>query len=631
MSFVEFPREGYWVVQWIDGYQQNRGEENSTLVDVTLRRLNIRTEGEVLSRRADAANIFAWPSANQRAAGEAEPEFRTIPISVGSLPLLCNGAVFRGQSFIGRVPTRRYTLNLPRAEDSDGCFKPTIEHKEPKGPLNPAGMNKTALNQFQYALPKSAKPSQVLIFYANGVEYVIPRQVIFQTFYAAHTKMANAFCNGFWRDTASQVIEFRQLENGLLTREVPDLKEWHIVLKTLVEDDHAPMLALLWFESYARACAESIHTERLREIKQAESERTAPWDRGRWHCSARLPFRPEYSLTLEVEGYELKRWPYNETPRKVLVTRILSANAPVYAWLIRNERENSGIDSDNHNPEGRAPHGLRGGAKGGNSGDTPPITSTVDPDKHSMVHNSSSEQFVWSTGWRMEKLAKSSSVSGTRSTAPPPEPKHLSSTCNPGGGTKAADQHNTRVPVLDVSERFSDILDALEQLSGKVQHRVFLPTSDAAKEHRGSSICWNFLNAQERGDTRLRPRYGWRVLTRDPRKYRAALVVSIEYKGRHGLLFDIECRPSGGGFCWAVLVGAPKSELFVFAALSKIAQAEGRNLDETLAQYAQDHGCNLHKYMHQTKTESVNGEEVRRFDQDAFLRELTKPFDRAAD
>lgn len=631
MSFVEFPTEGYWVVQWMDGYQQNRGEENSTLVDVTLRRLNIRTEAEVLGRRASAENIFARPSAHQRAAGEAEPEFRIIPTSVGSLPLLCNGAVFRGQSFIGRVPTRRYTLNLPRAEDSDGCFKQTIEHKEPQGPLNPAGMQKTALNQFQYALPQSAKPSQVLILYADGVEYVIPRQVIFQTFYAAHTNMANAFCNGFWRDTASQVIEFRPLENGLLTREVPDLKEWHIVLKTLVEDDYAPMLALLWFEPYARACAELIHSERLREIKQTESKRTAPWDRGRWHCSARLPFRPEYSLTLEVEGYELKRWPYNETPRKVLVTKILSANAPVYAWFIRNERENSGIESDNHNPGGRVPHGPRGGTKGGNSGGTPPITFETDPDKRSMVHNSSSEQFFWSSGWRMEKLAKSSSVSGTRSTTPSPEAKNLSSTGNPGGGTKAADQHNARVPVMDVSERFSDILDALEQLSGVVQHCVFFPSSDAAKEHRGSSICWNFLNAQERGNTHLRPRYGWRVLTRNPRKYRAALVVSIDYQGQRGMLFDIECRPSDGGFCWAVLVGAPKSEAFVFAVLSMIAQGEGRNLDESLAEYAQEHGCRLHKYMHQTKTESVNGEKVRRFDQEAFLRELTKPFKRAAD
>ena len=134
------------------------------------------------------------------------------------------------------------------------------------------------------------------------------------------------------------------------------------------------------------------------------------------------------------------------------------------------------------------------------------------------------------------------------------------------------------------------------------------------------------MNPQERGDTRRRPRYGWRVLTRNPRRFRAALVVSIEYQDQHGLLFDIECRPGGGGFCWVVLVGAQKSESFVFAALSMIAQAEGRNLDEALAEYAKERGCRLHKYMHQTKIEKTNGEEVRKFDRDAFLRELIKPF-----
>jgi hypothetical protein len=626
MSFVEFPKDGYWVVQWIDGYQQNLGEENSTLVDVTLRRLNIRTEDEVFSRRTNAAGILAGLSSQQRAAGVAGPEFQTIPTSVGSLPLLCNGAVFRGQSCIGKVPTRRYRLIFPNAEESDGCWARRIDHVESQGPLNPGGTHKTALNQFQYALPPSARPSRVLIFYADGVEYVIPRQVIFQAFYAVHTKIANAFCNGFWKDTAAQVIEFKQLENGLVTREVPDLKEWHIVLKTLVEDDYAPLLALLWFEPHARACAESIHSQRLVDIKEAESKNTAPRDGGKWHCSARLPFKQGYDLNLLVEGYELKPWPYNNTPRKVLVTRILKANAPAYAWFIRNERENSGLEGENHNPAGRAPHGPRGGAKVGNGLVTPPVTTAQDPDKRSMVHNSNFEQFDWSTEWRMEKLTKASSVSGTRSFAQPPAPKDLSSTGNPGGGEKAADQHNARVPVLDVSDRFSDILDALEQARTTVQHSVFLPRNDAAKELRSSCSCWNFLNPQERGDTRRRPRYGWRVLTRNPRRFRAALVVSIEYQEQHGLLFDIECRSSGGGFCWVVLVGAPKSESFVFATLSMIAQAEGRNLDEALAEYAKERGCRLHKYMHQTKIEKTNGKEVRKFDRDAFLRELIKPF-----
>lgn len=627
MTYLEFPSEGFWVVKWIDGYRKNLHATNSTTVEVTLQRLAPAVVEDLLTGTLSPASIFGGPSTQQRKAGAKAPDLFTVPQFVGSLPDLHPGYLFHKQELYGKIPTATYSLDLPNGEL--GCEKVLIGDNKLLDPDSGDETRTHVLNNFQYALHPDAMAYQALVHYQGDIEFVIPRQVIFQTFYAVHREMANAFCNGPWGATAKDVIDFESKKNGLKTQRLEESKQWHVIVKTLIQNEYARLLALLWFDDDARKRANSIYAEQLRDTETFGKRHGHRTTGAMWRCSAKLPYREDYPVQLAVEGYELTPWSRSkQVYRKVLVTRILEAPWPDYAWRIGYERENSGKQGLLNKPAEKF-GGPRGGPRKRDGSKVPPTTAKVEPNPRGVNYHSAQERFAWSGRCEIFELIKSSSEGvEKRVGARPPEPQGVASSGNPGGGSQGVDQHSPRVQKVEVPERFKEIAQALLGLEPTVKSVIVGPPALDLREDRGAYSCWNFLTLGERSRADLRPWYGWRLLmrgTRDiPGLLRAALIIGVVCEGRHSLLIEIESRPRGASFCGVILVGAPRSESLILDALAAIAEAEGVKLADALASLEKSYGCRIHTYHHETVDDEVDGQAVKRFNEEAFRRSCLK-------
>ncbi|WP_426683531.1 hypothetical protein ABFU84_02205 [Xanthomonas translucens pv. undulosa] len=620
----EFPKDdAYRLVKWVDKFTLPHLTTRSTSVTVRLQRLPFQRHSDLnrLTRESAAALL----PMDRTDAGQAQ--YTSVAVHAGLLPHLAIGRVYQGQRLVGELPTRQATLTLADAELS--CHEIKIGEELPA----PAGWTypyKQLLSREFGGIQTEFGASRCLVFVdASGIEYVIPRALIFQRFYAIQRELANAFTSGPWAQTRHRIVYEGQLKSGLETRIDPATGAWHVILQTHVDNDFARLAALLYFDDYAAARAESIYTGMLSDRR---ANVHAPW-----FASAQIPFRAEAKpLRLQVKGFmlppRLGRREGGGKPvvhkQSFLVTSILGSSWPSYTPPIKAGRLNSGDKGKDQLPaQGDRPYANYLHARP--AGSELVTTSAMDASAAQGDAVTLEDTFSWLDGEEPEKLTKDRSQlygdSDLRPAPPPPDAASGGERTHQDGN--AAPAHH-KVLVRDPVNRFRYLLEAFEALQ-KAQdlrnYSVYQPAVPSQIAQCGGLTCWNLLDAAARRTGRW-PNAGWRMIERargsgserTPGKPRCVLVVRAEHASHVGYWFEIETRLTEGGVLSPYFydLGTDDQEVIQHL-IESIARAEGRNLRQAAKTALEAVGrgkaqCYRHHYCGEQSSE-LDVSSLRRF------------------
>ncbi len=625
--FNDFPSgDSYWVVKWIDKFMLPRLTTRSALVHVRLQRLPFQNFSDLnrLSRNAAVSLL------HRDRTDPGHDRFETLSMHAGLLPGTAIGRVYQRNRLVGELPTTQASIVLPEVEQS--CMEVRID-EELEAPSSWGGYPYPLLRSSEFdGISTEFGRSRCLVFTSeNGIEYIIPRAVIFRKFYAPHREFANAFTSGPWVKTKSRVVYEGLLQSGLKTQIDPETGEWQIILQTHVEDSFAYLAALMYFDEYANACAESIYAGMLSDRHGGSY---SPW-----FASAKLPFRAAAEpLQLDVKGFMLpprlgKRGPdgkHIKHKQSFLVTSILGTSWPSYLPReISHNRYNGGDKGLVQTlVDGRRPYSNN--LRGQPAGDDLVVTSDVDASATESDAVILEDTSYWLNGPELKKIVKNSSQQYRENKiAPPPAPPP--STASGGErthqGGSAAPAHHKAV-VRDPVNRFRYLLNAFESLQNDevVQwHSVFQPAVPSQMSKCGGLICWNFLDEMARKTGRW-PNGGWRMLERASMKGserilgqpRSALVVRVEFGHRTGYWFEIETREAKGGLLSPFIADLQTDEQEAAQhIIESIARANGRNLRQVMARVTRElgsgiTGCYKHQYKGDHNSE-LDANSLRRF------------------
>ena len=455
----------------------------------------------------------------------------------------------------------------------------------------------------------------------NGT-YIIPRMAIFKAFYAPHTELAKAFCNGPWHDRLEDVICLNDFQSGLRTERTSS-GQWNVILQTLVPDSYAPLVALLYFDEHARACAESIYS---RSLQDRSGQQHRPW-----YASAQIPFRPG-ALQLDVRGFQLRGWKYKDEDgsptenRKFLVTEIVGSSWPDYIPDIGYERANSGRPSAKPTvAQGPKPYANSGNQKP--SGPDTEVDGEHDAQMDSAGTHMSSTEFHWINKPKKAKIPKLSSQQ-YEDDGKPSRPGESGDDVSTGEHTHQQDGRPkgiAEVLVRAPEMRFQNILEVFDKLksAGFLSSATVVACSIPGKLiRRGDLECWSFVDDMSRLYG-FRPRRGWRLVEYDSNNarrcvYRSALVVQLTMASSTLYWIEIECRKKNeGGFRSPVLSNVTDDAADIInAAMEVIVEKVGVSTQSALNDALRGVGvrADCYKHVHEsTDSPKFDVSSVKRF------------------
>lgn len=605
IKIQEFPEDGaLWVIKWIDEFQLPHLGTRSASVGVVLQKLPFTDPAELgLIPPEFLLQILSQKKKQNIHAENLPSAARVMP---GTLPLLHIGAVFQNKVKVGELPTQRKRIDILRGEQ-DGEEVSLDDLRQPP-PRWGDGIPYRLLNKFEYSISPYMSRARCFVINVSNATYIIPRMTIFKAFYAPHTELAKAFCNGPWHKRLEDVVCLYEFESGLKT-ECTSSGQWNVILQTLVPDEYAEIVALLYFDEYARACAESIYSRSLQDRTGRQYNS--------WYASAQIPFRPlEESLQLDIKGFLLRGWAYNNDDgdyvenRKFLVTEIVGSSWPSYIPDIGFERANSSKSSSNPAVvPGPKPYATSGDQ--GPSGSDTEVDGEHDAQADSAGTHRSMTEFHWINQPRKTKIPKQSSQRYEGNGAHPRqvESEDKISTGEHTYQQDALPKGQAEVLVRTPEKRFENILEAFKELKsgGNIKSFSVVPCPIPGKlVHRGDLNCWSFIDEYSRVKG-FRPRRGWRLVEYDrynTRKclYRSALVVRLASASSIHYWIEIECRKRGEvGFRSPVLTNATGNITDIISETMEVIVERGgvrmeTALNDVLTKYSVRADCYKHRH-----------------------------------
>lgn len=558
--------DGLWLVKWIDRFSLGRGFTSSPRVSVFLQRLPLEDVRQ-LDRlgQQDITYLIGKRPGSQESVVMASRD-----VLAGSLPLLRIGDVVRERQVVGQLRQREATIALEPGMEAAlvGIFNPSPP------PKDWGDAPHRVLNRFEYELGdrydqlRGTQPrrgadgpsgAQCLLVTTGRMEYLIPATVVLRTFYAFHTKVANAMLSGRWDVKYRDVISTLNYASGIGTFIDPKTGDWHIVVQPGLTREHAVRLALLLFDGHARQCANAVHSSALRQTHglRAGDERF-------WFAEAQIPFRSDTeAFKMRVKGFPLRslRPSVGEVCR-FLVTRIEATSWPLADQVIRWELANSNTLS----PE-------REGDKVDKTyypGKPPavPAKDDAEPNHQSDAFVKAADNQVAAEDFRflnpplLSQQVKRShkEYRGAVPVKPSEPPSPVLS-----AGNVAPGEHKPAPLVADSKDRhpcrqLQFLLNALEQLVDRFDVAGFEVLGPPEDSHlrilRNNVACWSFLTEEQ--TMRLPAQAsGWPYLFDRargdgmPRRAyaRCLLVILVTLGDRQLLLFEVEPRLQEHGYC----------------------------------------------------------------------------------
>lgn len=610
-AFENFPQDdALWAVKHIDQFHQAHGHTRSTAVKVMLQRLPPMNVAQLARMTERSCQDIVGKRRD-----DPWPKFEFVEILVGSLPLVTVGFVFKNGVKVGQLPRGRKVIVLSPGEFDSVEFKAGENTPPPQG--WPENSQHRTLNIGEYAgvtdhalrnvfFSKSRLWVHTRHHREDKETYVIPRTTILKAFYAQHTEIAKATCGGPWGQSLEDVICMNDIESGLRTEIVENGRQWNIVLRTLVPDNFACILAVLLFDDYGRACAESLYTKSLQDMGGNPREP--------WYASAQIPLQAvKERLLLETRCIALKpRFFYDAAGerrehRKYLVTEISGGSWPRHYPIIGHSRTNDGMDAQNPEPvELDKPYPRPLKPKDGDS------TTTLTQDEDAKVHSSTTTVRGGEWNWllappltkKLEKLY-SKRYLGSAGTPKIDDGTRVSTGAHTHGqGAVSKAEAVTLVRVSNARfERAVEVLNKLKENGYISAIEEIAPIEAGQMSDRNGHCCWKFIDRESLQNNRP-PSIGWRTIYQNGRStrgavYRSALILRLTINGADHYWIEIECRPTDPGFRSVLLSGAAAgSSTILEATLDIIAEAKGRSLTEKIKAAFSHESVKVATYIH---------------------------------
>lgn len=619
-KILEFPDDdAFWFIKWIDEFTIPHLGTRSACVSVVLQKLPFAALSDLVELTDEDLLQILGQRTNKDQTVEV---FKPHPVMPGTLPLLYIGAIFHKKRRVGELPTRRKRLELLNGGQEGSEVR--LGEKIPAPPRWLEKVPHYLLNKYEYSMVSYKMPrSRCLVIRRGNTTYVIPCTTIFKTFYACHTELAKAFCNGPWPNRLQDVICLSDLESGLKT-EIESSGQWNVILQTLVPDRFAELLALYYFDPFAKACAESIYSKSMQD---RGGRMQAPW-----YASAQIPFKPSMKkLRLDLRGFQLRSWKYKDEEgvdverEKFLVTEIVASTWPDYIPEIGYERLNSGqVGATQTKVEGRKPYKKTPEGQPSNSDFE--VDGTQDAAASSSTTHMNAAEFGWLNPPKKRKLKKISSKRYTDLGGPPPSPKS-GSKVSTGEHTHQQDTQGkgeAEIIFREPEKRFDHIFQVLESLTKNNfinSMQVYSCSLPGKQIRRGNHDCWSFIDEASR-KYGYRPRRSWRLAEYDAEnfkncKYRSALVMKLEIGSKPHYWIEIECKGKEGGFRSPLLsnVNGNASEILM-AAMEIIVTEKGVNMKAPLNSILGEQGviADCYKHFYESKDSAkLDVDSVKRF------------------
>lgn len=606
-----FPQDDqFWVVKYIDQFNLAHARTRTASVQVMLQRLPIVSKQELSRLSPDATKQLL--GTRPRA---PKPEFDFVSVLAGQLPAIRIGDVFHNREKVGELPSlmRRLTLGAGETDSTEVRAGETIEPVPGWAP----GLPYRILNAFEYSgVTDHFQPnvrfnrSRVVFFKRFRKEggsdtYVLPRMTIFKAFYATHNLLANAFCSGPWSKEIEKVVSFNETYGGLQTGIADGGRQWNIVLQTLIPDEYAGLLAVLHFDDYARARAESIFAKALRD---RGANPRAPW-----FASAEIPLQAKTGkLDLAVKCLQLRGWiEKTEDNRqlahqKFLITDICGSNWPAHYPIIGHSRTNAGGGGAQSNPVASPkPYGGTPPSKEANE-DTV-IRADLDGHSGSSTTIVKGNQWSWlDAGPQYRRLEKEQSQ---RYQGGLPGIDNDGTEVSAGAHTFEKDalpKAEVKTVVRAPNACFDHMYQALCALAQRqvIANLTVIPARrPEQRSERSGYTCWTFID-DESLRRKLKPYGGFRTIYDIPHDrrsahWRTALALRFEYGGRLHHWVEIE-RNRSNSFRSLLLTIDNQLDAndVIEAALNAIAEARGVAIDKAVQTIFQHVQMGIFAYTH---------------------------------
>jgi hypothetical protein len=616
----DFPVDDrFWAVKYIDQFTQAHARTRTAAVRVMLQCLPIGTTTALARMTAKAAKDLLG-----RRGAEPKQNFDFVSILVGALPGIRIGDVYRNGEKVGELPSVVQTIELaPGQTDSiearggDTIEPPPDWGAMPYRVLNASeysGISDHSLHGVSFSKSRLAYFRQVRN--DGGTDtFVVPRMTIFKAFYANHSVLANMFCAGPWEQKVHQAISFTRTLGGAQTGVADNGSRWDIVLQTLIQDEYAGVLAVLYFDQYGRTRANSIHTRALQERHHDQ--------RAAWYASAEIPLQAIHEkLKLSVKCLQLRSWrnPVTNGPEhhKFLVTEICGSSWPSHYPTIARTRTNAGEGSAMPEPV-PLPAPFRGTPPSKQGSEDTLVRPDLDAHTSSSTTIINGSQWVWlDDGPSYQKLHKEHSQ---RYQGGMPDIDTDGTQVSPGAHTSGKDalpKAEIKTLVRAPNERFGHMYQAFNTLVDKNVITGLAPVPAGRPRQRAERTgfeCWSFID-DESLRRELGPRGGFRTVYDIPRNrrsahWRTALVLRFNYRQQMHHWIEIECNHSSS-FRSLLLTfdHGQDANYTIETALNAIAEVKGIGIEEAVR--AMFHGAPIktHAYTHRYKEDGTLREDL---------------------
>ena len=547
--------DGLWLVKWIDRFSLRRGFTNSPRVRVFLQKLAIADVRhlERLSQQEISYLIGKRPKSQERLVWESHD------VMAGMLPLLCMGDILRERRVIGQLRQLEATITIPPEAPTSLIG---ISNLSPP-PKDWGDAPHRVLNRFEYDLGnyEQVRGAKCLCVRTPRMEYLFPATVILKTFYAFHTRVANAILSGPWEIKCREVISTLKYESGIGTYIDPATGYWNIVLQPGLTREHAVRLALLYFDQYARQCANAIHSSALQQThgRRADDERF-------WFADAQIPFRwTDEPFQMRLRGFPLRphRPPGDVT--RFIVTRIEATSWPLVDQIINSELANSNALSGE--PEGEKLNKSYYKPKP----PAVPVREDVELNHQADAYVNAADNQAAAEDFRFlnAPLHRQQIKRSHKEYLGAAEPIRSQEAPSPvvSAGNLAPGEQKPAPLVADSKDRHPcrqlqyllNALDVLVERHAIEGFEVLGPPEDSrVRIIRNNVACWSFLTDEEALELRAQRKggKGWAFLFDRPRGAglprrafpRCLLVIQVTVHGQQLLLFEVEPRLSETGY-----------------------------------------------------------------------------------
>lgn len=627
MDFTHYPDDSrLYFIRWIDRYTKPHKASTSTSVCCYLVPLPEDIKDPARSTPDQIAKLF----------GYSDQVPFVARVLVGALPSIRIGYVYRDRRRVGVLPSQELSLGdaLSKGEGS-GKYGPNIQldtviGKDGDFPIK-------AVPTSQLHLDHSVRFRSGLLMAedsASGIEFLIPRSLIFRTFYARSAYLASVFTTGIWEENVGKVLFLEKEFAGNWTRELEDPRCFHLVMQRGMRKADAASVALLHFYPYGKAAADALYTPMLR----AQNDAAFGGDFS-WYSNAQIPMDPDLGpYRGRVMGYYLTPHKSRRSRKTFLVTSFLGLSLP------RDFPEMGDILVNDGNRDGDLEH-----TDGPRPFDGAPDRGRKRPDRmqDDDGHNAStthlafdepSDTFDWLDAPRRFDLVKDHSTVYTGPRVPGPNTSTGEGSFGDRDGAKDSKSAlDARLKSRASESNFMALLEVLNAVKAAGAIADFSPVYPQDSTQRvpiGSCVCWNFLDELQRAAAYDRlVRRGWAFLHQEGKRSggleRGALVIDVTLSdGRTGFWIEIQTRQ--GAMSPLVIDDGSDPDSQISTALNIIFSAKGSNLDDHFRMTSAKAYCFTHRYVSENKdtgkSEDEKKDHTKEWDRDwliAFFKSVS--------